>query len=222
MGISVAIAIEDALSEVVWCRVIKHARRDITIGARYPQTELPGGRYNRRNVREARGLSGFGQLRVRLPAFNHAAARGEPVFVLTDLDVHAQCPGDVLPTWLPKGTRRSRNLVFRVAVKEVEAWLLADKANFADFLAVDSAHLPGRIESIADPKLEIVRLARLSASADIVNDLVPRAGSTAEVGRLFERSLLGFARQQWDIDEAARHSRSLRRALRAVGRFQPT
>ena len=207
------------MSEIVWCRVIKHARRDITIGARYPKTELPGGRYNPRNVRGARGLSGFGQLRIRLPAFNHAAASGEPFFVLTDLDVHAQCPGEVLPLWL-RNIRRSRNLIFRVAVKEVEAWLIADKGNFADFLAVDSAHLPGRIESVTDPKLEIVRLARLSTSADVMNDLVPRPGSTAEVGRLFERSLLSFAREQWNIDEAARHSRSLRRALRAIVRFK--
>jgi hypothetical protein len=220
VGIPVAIAIEDALSEVVWGCVIKHARRDLTISARYPETELPGGRHNPRNVREARGLSGFGQLRVRLPAFNHAAASGEPFFVLADLDVHAQCPGQVLPLWMPN-IRRSRNLVFRVAVREVEAWLLADKVNFADFLAVDPAHLPGRIELVTDPKLEIVRLARLSTSADVVNDLVPRLGSTAEVGRLFERSLLTFARHHWNIDEAARHSRSLRRALRAIVRFKP-
>lgn len=215
-----AIAIEDALSEVVWRRVIKHARRDITIGVRYPESELPGGRYNPRNVRELRGLSGFGQLRARLPAFNNAAAKGDPIFLLTDLDVHAPCPGAVLTAWLPKGIRRSRNLVFRVAVKEVEAWLLADKVNFASFLAIAPNQLPKRVELLADPKREVVRLARLSASADVVNDLVPQAGSRAEIGRLFERSLLNFARLQWDIDEAARHSRSLRRALKAVGRFQ--
>ena len=220
MGIAIAIAIEDALSETVWRRVIKHTRRDITIAARYPETELPGGRDNLRNVKERRGPSGFGQLRVRLPAFNRAAANGFPFFVLTDLDVHMKCPGQLLGKWLPR-VRRSGNLVFRVAVREVEAWLLADRANLADFLEVDSAHLPKRAESVADPKAEIVRLARLSSSEEITNDLVPHAGSTAEVGRYFERSLLTFARQHWDIEEAARRSRSLRRALKAIERFQP-
>jgi hypothetical protein len=195
--------------------MLRHHRRDLTVKARYPLKMLAGGVANVRNVKEKRGLSGYGQLRVNLPAFNKAAETGCPFVVLTDFDVHVRCPGQLLAFWL-SGVCPSSNLLFRVAVKEVEAWLLADVTNMADFLAVDAAKIPLPIETIPDPKVEIVELARGSRSPEIVADLVPRAGSTAEVGRYFERSLMGFVRDVWDIDKAAHNSPSLLRALRAI------
>lgn len=152
------------------------------VKTRYPLKELPGGEANVQNVAERRGLSGYGQLRVNLPAFNAAAEHGQRFIVLTDLDVHVQCPGQLISSWLPS-VNPSPNLTFRVAVKEVEAWLLADSANLAAFLAVDAAMMPSAVESLADPKLEIVRIASSSRSPDVISDLVPKVGSTAEVGR---------------------------------------
>ena len=220
MPISVNIAVEDSLSEIVLRRLLRHRRRDLTIGVRYPLKSLAGGIANPANRRSQRGLSGYGQIKVQLPAFNAAAHEGQPFVVLTDLDVHTQCPGQLLPKWLPN-VAPSPNLVFRVAVKEVEAWLVADRHNVATFLEVDLANLPTNAEALADPKMEIVRLARLSNSQAIYNDLVPSAGSTAQVGRGFERALRTFVEDHWNIDEAASCSRSLDKALRAIQNFNP-
>ncbi|GDY19029.1 hypothetical protein LBMAG56_03740 [Verrucomicrobiota bacterium] len=220
MPTSINIAVEDSLSESVLRRLLNHRRRDLTVGTRYPLKQLAGGVTNPANQRSQRGLSGYGQLKVQLPAFNAAANTGQPFFVLSDLDVHAQCPGQLLPMWLPNAAP-SPNLVFRVAVKEVEAWLVADRQNLADFLEVNVANLPTNSEALTDPKVEIVRLARLSASQDIVSDLVPPPGSSAAVGRGFERALRSFVRDHWNIDDAARHSRSLEKALRAIQLFHP-
>ena len=192
---TVAIAVEDDLSECVLRRLLKHTRRDLTVGARYPLKILPGGRYNPRNRRERRGLSGYGQLKVRLPAFNKAADEGLPFIVLTDLDVHIRCPGQLLARWLPRATP-SPNLIFRVAVKEVEAWLMADAANLAECLHAPVGTVPNAVEAVGDPKIAILGLAVASTSAEIQQDMLPAPGSTAEVGPCFERVLLNFARSQ--------------------------
>ncbi len=218
---TVAIAVEDDLSECVVRQLLTHTRRDLTVGVRYPLKTLPGGGYNPRNRRERRGLSGYGQLKVRLRAFNKAADEGLPFIVLTDLDLHVACPGELLPLWLGNRTP-SPNLIFRVAVREVEAWFLADGANLAECLHAPPGAVPTAAESVADPKIAILRLAAASTSAEIQQDMLPAAGSTAEVGPRFERVLLNFAKTHWDIDEAARNARSLSGALIAIDRFVPT
>lgn len=220
MAISVAIAVEDSLSECILRRLINYSRRDITVRVRFPLKTLPGGRYNVRNITQRRGLSGYGQLKVNLPAFNKAADSDFPYMVLTDLDVHVRCPGQLLPKWLLRASP-SPNLLFRVAVREVEAWLLADSANLAKHLDVDLTKMPVGVEALADPKVEIVNLARLSNSSVIRDDMLPESGSTAEVGPYFERVLLIFAREQWDIGEAAKNSRSLAKTIAAIDRFKP-
>lgn len=217
---SVSIAVEDPLSERVLRRLINHTRRDWTVGARYPLKALAGGRLNPQNIAEKRGLSGYGQIRAQLPAFNNLA-KVKPFIILTDLDIHVTCPGDLWAKWQPR-TAKNPNLLFRVAVKEVEAWLLADRSNIADFLEVPIGNVPVDAEAAENPKLEIVNLARLSPSSEVQHALVPPAGSVAEVGRSFDSKLIQFSTDYWDIDEAAKKSPSLRRAVAALKRFNFT
>ncbi len=218
MGLSVSIAVEDNLSERVVRRLVHHSHRDWTIGVRYPLRPLAGGHANPRNLAEKRGLSGWGQLKSNLPAYNTAAA-ARPFIVLTDLDVHVPCPGDLWSKWMA-ATRRHHNLIFRVAVREVEAWLLADREGMAEFLEVPESDLPVDSEAVLDPKSEIVTLARQSNSPDIRYALVPAAGSLARVGRSFESKLLQFAANDWSIPNAAKHSRSLGRAMDALRKYK--
>jgi hypothetical protein len=131
-----------------------------------------------------------------------------------------KCPGDLLQKWLGK-IAPNKNLIFRVAVKEVEAWLLADIPNFASCLAIEENKITKAVESLLDPKVEIVALARLSTSPHIIQDMVPPKGSTAEVGRCFDRVLINFVRNQWDIEEASKNSRSLSKAVNALKSFKP-
>jgi hypothetical protein len=160
-------------------------------------------------------------LKVNLLSFNNAANAGLPFVVLTDLDIHVKCPGQLLPKWLPNRTPSS-NLIFRVAVKEVEAWLLGDSVNLANYLDVNPTDMPIAPEALPDPKVELVRLAGLSTSPTVRADMVPSTGSTAEVGPYFERMLINFVRHRWDIDAAAAKASSLVRALRALRSFRPT
>ncbi|MCX6924330.1 MAG: hypothetical protein NT154_14115 [Verrucomicrobia bacterium] len=200
---------EDDLSEAVVRRLLNHVRRGFQVRARYPLASLP-------HLRPE--LSGFGYLMASVQAFNHAAAE-TPHLLLTDLDV-AICAPELIRKWL--GGAVHPNFVLRVAVREVEAWLLADGKSMADFLGLALNDLPTNIEGVAEPKEEIVRLASTSPDPEIRDNLAPRPGSTATTGRLFTRSLIGYVRDLWDVNAAAGNADSLARALRALNSFNAT
>lgn len=209
MATAFYIAVEDDLSDAVVRRLLNHVRGGFQVHARYPLAAFP-------HLHPE--LSGYGYLKANVRAFNTAAA-ATPHLLLTDLDV-ANCAPELVQEWI--GGALHPNFVFRVAVREVEAWLLADVQNFAEFLSLAPATLPANIESVAGPKEEIVRLAALSPDGEIRDNLVPRPGSTATTGRLFTRTLVGYVRDRWDIDAAAGNADSLERALKALRSFKPS
>lgn len=104
------------------------------------------------------------QLLKGLPGFNNAA-RFWPWLVVVDLDSSAPCA----PTFVHKHLRQpSRYMRFRVAVREVEAWLMSDKLRMAGFLGVSPDRVPD------DPEALPILRRRSSTSLD-----------TATVARLF-------------------------------------
>ena len=119
MTIPVHLATEDELSEAVLRRLLASANRGYAIGAAY-------------------GRGGFGYLRRTIPGWNRAA-RTAPFVVLTDLD-RCPCPPDLIGDWLKEP--RHPNLMLRVAVREVESWLLAGRLNLAQYLYVAEKWIP--------------------------------------------------------------------------------
>ncbi|MFI5182892.1 MAG: hypothetical protein ACHQNV_00720 [Vicinamibacteria bacterium] len=182
----------------------------------------------RRIVRTARGEPGpvYGktgkrQLLDRLPGYNNAA-RFSPWLVLVDLDHDADCTPPFRAATL---AAPSEQMCFRVAVREVEAWLLADHQRIAEFLDVNPHWLPRDPESEPDPKQVVVNLARRSRSRDIRRDLVPRVGSGRSEGPAYSSRLIEFVSDRtygWRPTVAARSSDSLARCLRSVRRLVRT
>jgi hypothetical protein len=207
MGAAFYIAVEDDLSDAVVRRLLIHARRGFQICGRYPLSPMA---YLRPE------LSGYGYLKANVRAFNKAA-KETPHFLLTDLD-EAACAPELMDDWI--GGALHPNFVLRVAVRGVEAWLLADINNMADFLGLTRRDMPTNIETVSEPKEEIVRLASISPDPEVRDNLAPRPGSTATTGRLFTRSLIGYVRDRWDVNAAAAHADSLRRAVRALHSFK--
>lgn len=164
------------------------------------------------------GKAGKGYLKEKIGAFNHAATHW-PWVVLVDLDHDAPCPPEFVRTWVPA---RSQGLCFRVAVREVESWLLADRRGVAGFLGVPEAVVPADADALDDPKSEIVRLATRSRRRDIREDMAPRPGSRLSIGPLYSARLIEFVTdpvRRWDVDEARARSSSLERSVAALGRF---
>lgn len=154
------------------------------------------------------GKNGKPHLKERIAGYNHAA-RHAPWIVLVDLDREAECAP---PAPAPQ-------LCFRVAVRAVEAWLLADAETLADFLGVARNKVPRGPESLPAPKEALVNLARTSRRKAIRQDMVPREGSGRAVGPAYASRLIEFASSFWRPAEAAPQSDSLRRAIACLENF---
>jgi hypothetical protein len=153
------------------------------------------------------GGNGKDHLLERLDGYNRAA-RFNPWLVLVDLDRDDDCPPPFRERWLPHPAPR---MCFRVAVRAIEAWLLADRERCARFLGVTVSRIPLEPESERDPKRVMVDLARHSRRRDIREDLVPRPGSGRAVGPAYTSRLMEFVESDWRPEVAANCSDSLRR-----------
>src|ERR1700722_12123129 len=154
------LAVEDELSEVIIRKLLSLTGRDYAVGGVF-------------------GGGGFGYLRKKANNRNAAAAAGTPFLLLTDLDGH-QCPASLIGDWL-HGKPHS-DLIFRVAVREVESWVLADRAGFANFLGISHALMPLSPDQLPDPKRTLISLAMRSRVRSLRESIVARRGSTALQG----------------------------------------
>jgi len=154
------------------------------------------------------GRQGKPFLRQRISGYN-AAAQHAPWVVLVDLDRDHDCAPPLRASWLPQV---APHLCFRVAVRKVEAWLLADAECIADFLAA-RRRVPANPEALGDPKSAMVALARSSRRKDVRQDMVPRPASGRPVGPAYASRLIEFASSLWRPDVAAQQAESLRRAI---------
>ncbi|XXY49790.1 hypothetical protein WME91_01375 [Sorangium sp. So ce269] len=158
---------------------------------------------------------GKGNLDKGLIGYN-AAAKGAPWFVLRDLDNDAPCPGTLVARLAPK---KSSSLCFRIAVRASEAWLMSDRERMARFLRISEALVPDSPDSLDDPKLELVNLARRSTKKAIVAAMVPRAGMARRIGPEYEARLIEFALDHWRPEIGRTKSQSLDRCIRALMRL---
>jgi hypothetical protein len=172
-------------------------------------------RYSGGHPGEVYGRNGKNYLRRRIDGFNKAAVRS-PWIVLVDLDNEAECAPPLCAAWLPDPAPL---MSFRVAVREVEAWLLADRKGIAAFLRVPVTQVPIAPESLPDPKGTMVNLARRSRRKAIRQDMVPRPGSGRPIGPAYTSRLVEFTSIIWRPEWAERNSPSLKKAIRALGRL---
>jgi hypothetical protein len=196
---AVNLVFEDVLSQAVLLKLLR------TSGRRF----LLGMLFNSR---------GSGWIRSRIRGLNQAA-QGMGHLVLTDLD-QGECAPGLVSSWFGE-TPRHPNLLFCVAVREVEAWLLAGRESMGRFLGVDEHRIPERVEEIDDPKLLLINLARHSRKADIRRDIPPRSGSTARIGPGCNARMLEYIEKHWNPNTARTVSPSLRRAMDRLSEFTP-
>ena len=162
------------------------------------------------------GKKGKPYLRRSIAGYNNAARFG-PWVVLVDLDQDTDCAPQLRNIWLDA---RAPKLCFRVAVRAVEAWLLADRESIAKFLSVSQTHIPLSPEAESNPKQIMVDIAAKSKRRSIREDMVPRPGSGRLVGPAYTSRLIEFVQSSlWRPAVAAQRSDSLRRCRRCLERL---
>jgi hypothetical protein len=161
------------------------------------------------------GKNGKQSLLKQMRGYNQAARHG-PWVVIVDLDDDADCAPPFRAKWL---TSINQRMCFRIAVREVETWLMADREHLAEFLHIAVSKVPLSPEEIRNPKQTMVNLARNSRLRAIQKDMVPRPASGRQIGPAYPSRLIEFveSRQRgWRPDVAANTSDSLRRCLRCL------
>ena len=158
------------------------------------------------------GRSGKQFVLSRLGGYN-SSARYRHWVVLLDLDTDFDCAPDAIRSWL---ARPADLMCLRVAVREVEAWLLADRDSTAAFLGVRPQLVPVTPDDAHDPKLALIDLARRSRSRAIREDIVPEPGSGRSEGPAYAARMIEFIAGHWRPAIAAAHSPSLRRCIDAI------
>ncbi len=189
----VYLATEDALSEAVAEQLILD-----TGGVLRVDVKIPG--------------KGAGNLKKMLPELI-GVAYSLPVLLITDLD-RVACAPLLISRW--KGSRKfPQDLLFRVAVREVESWLMADADAFANLLKIKSTKIPSAPDTLADPKQTLLELAK-KAPRTIREELIKAPGAVASQGIGYNSVLGQFVRENWNAEKAALRSPSLASARRRL------
>jgi len=166
-------------------------------------------------------MGGFGAIKRRAAAFQDMAKAGLYTFVLTDLD-KTDCPPTLIRDWfsIPPGQPISLppEVVFRVPVRELESWLLADRDAFASFMKIPKANFPNKPDDLSDPKESLFRIIRRKGRKKWQTDMLPQS-PMASIGPLYNEMLCNFIREKWDPARAADNSPSLGRTIVALMRF---
>lgn len=163
---------------------------------------------------------GFTQIKERFPAILNMAASGIATLILTDLD-RSVCPATLIDDWKSKSIRDRElpaRLWFRVAVRETESWVLADRVAFADYLQVSVSNLDRNPDLLSDPKQFLLNLVRRKCRRKHFREMLPLGN--AHIGPAYNEILRKFIREHWSPERAAANSASLTRALNALKRFQ--
>jgi Domain of unknown function (DUF4276) len=184
------LAIEDELSEAIGLKMISRVA---------PNAELALAPFRR---------GGNSYLRSNIGKFV-SMCRSYSVVMMTDLD-HAPCAGALLTNWLGSRTLPA-NFFLRIAVQEVESWLLADPSAMERLLGDVASKIPENCDSINNPKQLVLQLAR-RAARDVRADLCADPGAMTSQGLGYNRRLCELVREEWDPIRAARRSASLQKA----------
>lgn len=204
--IPVNIVIEDELSGEMVKILLKQFGKRFMINQIYPA------------LKRKKASAGYSYIKQKIPGFNNAA-KITPYIVLTDLDKN-ECAPVLIREWLPHG--QHPNLIFRVAVREVETWVMADRFSFAKFLGIESKIIPQDIDNqVANPKKFLLELTGRSKKKDIKYDILPGKGSTGRVGPNYNDTLISFLRNHWRLEEALKYSDSLDRMFKSLSTFYP-
>jgi len=185
---SIAIATEDELSEAIVLRLVSEVGQ--------PHDEV---------LKLRRG--GDGYLKSKMGSWRQIAAR-QVMIVLTDLD-RAKCLVEFRSRWIADGPIPSR-LVFRIAVREVESWALADHDAMRKLIGA-KGKLPINPDTLSNPKQTLLAFGQ-AVPKEIRDDLVKQIDGQLRPGTGYNARLVHWINTSWSPVRAASRSPSLAKA----------
>jgi hypothetical protein len=186
--IPIAVATEDELSEAIALRLISELKRP-------------------HHVTHTLRSNGFGYLRSKMDSWCQMAEH-QIMMVLTDLD-QANCLVEFRDQWLAQ-RRLPASLIFRIAVREVESWVLADHHAMRELVGQKGV-LPMQPDTLPDPKQALLGLGK-TAPKSVRDDLIRTIDGQLRQGVGYNARLTHWINTAWSPERAAERSPSLARA----------
>lgn len=185
--------VEEILQEVLLQKILQVYRKDISIAG-------------------IAGKKGNDYIKQGLKGFNDAS-KAIPHIIITDLD-RIKCAPFLISSWTDFPIKNT--LLFRIAVKTSDAWILADRKSFSNFFGVPLNKIPLDTETIADPKRFIITLARNSRKK-FAKELVPMGNAIQGPG--YNLYLQKFVLNHWNPEDASNSNQSLKKAVDRIKVF---
>lgn len=155
---------------------------------------------------------GSGNIKKYLASYNQAAQNipHQPWFVVLDLD-QKECAPSYARECLYQA---SPNMIFRIAVREIESWIMSDREHFAKFFRIPKEKIPLFPDEEINPKRKLVQLVKEYCNdKNIQLDIIPMG--KAEFGRGYLSQIQKFLfgnKNTWRLEEGIKHSESLQKA----------
>ncbi len=156
-------------------------------------------------------------LKRRCPSFFHMAKGGLYTVSLADLD-NERCAGALIRKWFGIPDKHPisfpKELTFRVAIREIESWIIADHDAWAKFIGIPAINFSVTPDELRDPKLHLLNVIRSKGRKKFHKDMLPRG--TASIGPLYNEIMCEFIQNKWNPERAQENSPSLKRAIHAI------
>lgn len=160
---------------------------------------------------------GKSDLRKSFDKFYNLSTR-EVVLLLVDLDRTSDrkmCAIDLVRNWLV-GRKPNPQLIFRVAVHEVESWLMADHDGLEYLLGLRArTKLPSFPDRVEEPKELLLSLVKSSRKKEL-RDCFKSIEGRLSPGLTYSTTLCRWIDAHWSPKRAAEKSDSLKRAIIAL------
>lgn len=178
---------------------------------------LEAGHMPGRDFVSNRRHKGKDALDLSLAGLNAGARFGRFILALRDLDHDAPCAGMLLTELDGRhlAQRREVGLLIRVAVRSIEAWLLADAHGFSRASGVPRPKIPSEPERLANPKDTLVGLLCHYGNQNTRAALLLRRPGERPTNQVLGAWTASFATDGWDVESAVDSGRapSLSRCL---------
>lgn len=168
------------------------------------------------------------EIKHKIKNFN-ALASTTPVVLLTDLDTDNCAP--LTKNKLLEDIEQQENFIINVAVDEAEAWLMADRVNFANYLGIDLEKMPasspqkqGGFKACQEMNIPmkasyyLTHCLIMESSKTDLKEQVQAHGKRCK-GREYNTAILPFIDSQWNLEQAMENSDSLRRMVDRLRRL---
>jgi len=195
--------VEDVLSKAVVCKIVAYVNslliaKELSFRPGFPSV-----------------TGGNGRLRSIAQRFIPSAKAGLCVIIVTDLDT-VPTPNELGKVWFNINclSELPHAFIFRIAIREIESWIMADRVGFSTYMSFSMSNLPVQVDDIADPKGYLLNLIQRKCNKKWQKDMLPL--KSQHIGLEYNPRLVRFIEESWNVENAMKSSESLFRSINRI------